>query len=529
MKKFKIILLVALGFSLFSCEKAYDIKQAGEFSDEATFKSIADMNLYLNEVYDNATTQPELGFTAVFTDEVGVGYQNAGQNNDLYRFFLNQEEANSSAIWLNHYKLINYANRLLRGAALITPDPADVAEYNSILGQARALRAFAHFQLLTYFSTDLKNNNALGVILMDRVPNLGEELPRSTNGAVFGLIDADLQYAEANVIDHPAAVAYKFISKNFINAFKARMYLYRGDYTNALLYANTVITTSGLSLTAATPVPAGVPGSTAWNTAYYGTSSTNPYRRMWADAAQGEVIFGLDRPAGKGSVAGLFYFNRTQYSGGPYHEMGRTLFNMLDQDFTSPTAQGKLGDVRRYAFIDPTSRVDSGTGTYSIAPDYTTDTNYKANDVLLIDKYPGKGGTAELNNDLKVFRLSEMYFIKAEAQVNAGDLPGAAASIKAVRDARNFIGAQPLPVYANATAAWADILKERRLELCYEGHRYIDLKRLGVLAGVTIDRNARDCDGIAICTLPTTDYRFTMPISIDEIIGNSNIQQNPNY
>ncbi len=82
-----------------------------------------------------------------------------------------------------------------------------------------------------------------------------------------------------------------------------------------------------------------------------------------------------------------------------------------------------------------------------------------------------------------------MYFIRAEALTAAGDLPGAAAAILAVRTARTFRGPAPtLPVYYSATAAWADILYERRLELCFEGHRYIDLKRLGTLANVGLDR-----------------------------------------
>ena len=149
----------------------------------------------------------------------------------------------------------------------------------------------------------------------------------------------------------------------------------------------------------------------------------------------------------------------------------------------------------------------------------------------MIDKYPGKAGL-DLINDLKIFRLSEMYFIKAEALVSEGDLAGAAAIIKTIRDVRNRLAPQPLPVYANATAAWADILKERRIELCYEGHRYIDLKRLGALAGgLTIDRYTRDCETVQTCSIPLTDYRFTVPIPINEINTNPNIraQQNPGY
>lgn len=548
MKKISLLLLIAVGLFFNSCEDATDIIQDGEFGESATFRTVADMQLYLNEVYDRASVQNEIGFTSIVTDETGIGNQNAGQNRDLYGFILNSNDAFSEGIWANHYVLLNYANRLLRGAARVTPEAGEEVAYNSIVAQARALRAFAHFQLLTYFSTDLTDDSAVGVILADRVFELTDEYPRNSNGEVFALIESDLDYAYSNIVDYtatpnlpnsaPNLKPWTYLSKNAINALRARMYAYRGNYPLALQYANQVIADSqaaGVNLTLATPVPAGTVGSTAWNNAFYhATTPTSPYRKMWADLDRGEIIWSLDRPVGKGSVAGLFYFNRTNFTGGSYQDMGRNLFNMFEQDVPPTTNNASnSSDVRRFAFIDPTSRIDqagyTGSPNNPASGYYDTDASYQLNDALLIDKYPGKAG-ADLNNDLKVFRVSEMYFIRAEALVAAGDLPGAAAAIKAVRDARTFRAPFPvLPVYANATAAWADILKERRMELCYEGHRYIDLKRLGSRAGVTIDRYTRDCELVPTCSIATDDYRFTLPVPLSELNANSQIQQNPGY
>lgn len=514
MKKFKIIFLFALSVSLFSCEDSYKIEQDGEFQESVTFLSVRDMQSYLNETYDKASILSEINFTAVFTDELGIGNSNAGQNIDLYKFFLNENEGSASSLWLSHYTLINYANRLIAGAKNVTPVTQDeINQYNSVLAQARALRAFGHFQLLSYFSEDLKNDNALGVILLDKVPVYAdnEQLPRNTNAEVFAFIDADLAFAEANFVSLPSTVNpsqnYKYVSKNFINALKARMYLYRGKYDLASQAADLVINTSGITLTPATPYVA--------SNFYSATATTNPYRRMFSDLDQGEIIFALGRRGAVGieSVASLFYFNTTNRTGGAFHDMGRSLFNILNE---TP------GDVRRRAYVDPTSL---------IAADPLTVGDYKNLDILCIDKYPGKAGNA-LVNDLKVFRLSEMYFIKAEALANSGNLPGVAAILKQIRDIRNFQAIpQPLPVYASATEAWADILKERRVELAFEGHRYLDLKRLGGLANATIDRFSRDCEAnnISVCSIPVTDHRFTLPIPNDELRGNSNIQQNTGY
>jgi len=549
MKKLSLLLIAIAGLTFHSCEDAYHITQAGEFNDSATFKTMDDLNLYLLGTYAYASDYSEIGITSALTDEAALGSQNAGQDRDLFNFILNSEDTFSDDIWLSQYSLINRANRLIEGAARITPTATELPEYNAIIAQAKCLRAYGHFQLLTFFSPDMSDDSSLGVILMDHVPSILEKLPRNTTGEVFAFIESDLNDAYANIIDYTNATApntkgWTFFSKNAIDAFRARMYAYRKNYPLALQYANQAIA-NGPALTLATPVPAGNPGTgsgnpatssatswatTGWNGSFYNaTNPTNPYRRMWADYSQGEIILSFDKAVGKESVGSLYYFNRTNLTGGPFHEVNRNLFNLLEQN----NGANGSNDIRRYAFVDATSKVDqAGYPTFAYqAPDYNTTLNYKADDVLLIDKYPGKTG-AELTNDLKIFRTSEMYFIRAEALTATGDLPGAAAAIQAVRIARTFRGAPPaLPVYANATEAWADILLERRLELCFEGHRYVDLKRLGTQAGVGLDRYTRDCSefNINTCSVPTTDYRFTLPIPLNEIDANTHVEQNPGY
>jgi hypothetical protein len=73
------------------------------------------------------------------------------------------------------------------------------------------------------------------------------------------------------------------------------------------------------------------------------------------------------------------------------------------------------------------------------------------------------------------------------------------------------------------------ILDERRLEFLFEGHRWVDLKRMGDRGGRALDRDARECDFLAGCTLANSDYRFTLPIPVSELTANQAAQQNPNY
>lgn len=513
-------------YSLTSCQDAIDIEQPGQLDEETIFTNVTNLNSFLlGSVYSSMETGNEIYFTAVFTDEVKPGSGSGGQEFQLHRHFLDASDGVPGGIWANHYRLINRVNRLIDGAKLFIPSASEQAQYNNIIAQARALRAYAYVQLLAYYSSDMKNPNALGVIITEGIPETDAKIPRSTNQAVFDIINSDLDYAR-NILTYNAAAPARFnVDKGFVNALSARFNIYRGNNVLAKQYAQDVISNSGLTLTIATPIGSGsatftnptppstipVNQSAAWNSAFYAVASSfNPYRNLWNDSARGEIIFSLNRLAtGVGTNIGAYWnTNTSTVSGVPMWFLGRNLFNLVNVN----------GDIRRYTYVDPTSIID---------PNYATSTSPITTDRLVIDKYPGKTSAA-VRNDLKIFRLSEMYFILAEAEIASNNLSSAQAAIQAVRVARNYNGSAITPTYGNTQTAYADILKERRIELGLEGHRYIDLKRLAVQAGVTMDRNSTD-DIIPVANLANGSYKYTLPIPFTEIAANPNIQQNPGY
>jgi hypothetical protein len=512
MKNIKYLIFL-ITFIFTSCDNATDIIQDGEVNDEVTFTSASQMKLYLAEAYDKIDAGSNnlngVAVSSILTDEVGVG--RGGSVTDIYRQQVFTNNGYSSTIWLDNYTVINYCNRIIRGSTLFTPPASDIVDYNDVLAQARALRAYSYLQLLTYFSPNMKNDNELGVILLDRVPTLLEKLPRSTNGQIFALIESDLNFAYTNVqpIAPGTFKSWAYVSKGMINAVRARMYAYRGNYALAEQFATAAITDSGVGL---------VNGSTYTTDAdFYGAASNNNYKRMFQDGIRGEMIWSIGRALGKTSIGSVYAVNLSATSGVSLYDMNRNLFNILDSN--------EVWDIRRKTNIDPTAVINLG---------YLTSTNYNFSDNLAIDKYSGITGTGgALINDIKAFRVSEMVLLQAEGRAFANDLPGVATKIKSIRDARNRVPStpRPLPVYANATEAWADILHERRVELCFEGHRYIDLKRLGTLANKTIERHPLDCStySLSSCSFLSNDYRFTLPIPLNELSGNPSIQQNPGY
>lgn len=484
---------------LVGCNDAIDINQPGRLPAEAAFETVEDLQSGLFGVYDNFDATPEIAWNSIFTDELSIGFDNGGQGLADYSFVLNAGSVAPANFWTRNYAAINSANRLIEAGGLITPGTDEVDTYNDIIGQAHFLRAYAHFELLSYFTTDYADDSALGVIAIDFVPTIDQQLLRNTNAEVYALIISDLDTA-ASLLGSDTSDPF-FVNQDVVTALRARIAAYRRDYTQAATLSQSLIDA-------------------------YPLANRAEYEAMFLDTDNGEVIWKLARglndnydgqgttgsPAAGGWAGARFAFVDATLAGSPYFEMGRSLFNLLDPS-----------DIRYDVNVAPSSLID---------PDYVTN-NDPATDILVIQKYPGSDGQP-LMNDLKIFRASEMLLIRAEAYADAGTINGAsnstAALIKQLRDAR-FGAETALPNYQSQQAAFESILNERRIELCFEGHRYKDLKRLGERAGQGVLKDDIDCAFNGACALPATDYRFTFPLPIVEFNANPGLreQQNPGY
>ena len=484
-KYFKYILILNVIF-LYNCQDAIDIQQPGRLTPDVAFENVQDLQDGLIGLYTLLDNRAEVSHATNFTDEVAEGIGGGGQGRGTGHIFnINATSGGPQTIWLQNYTIINRVNRFLEAATLVDGDQATI---NNIVGQAYAIRAYAHFQLISYFSTDYTDDNALGVIKLDFIPSIADQLLRNTNGEVFDLISSDLATAAGLISAQSSA---QFISRDFVTALRARMAAYRGDYTTAEPLARQLLSS-------------------------YGLASRANFQLMWLDENDDEVIFELARVLNgpydfqAGWIGINWAFVNATIGGGSFYEFNRALFNLFDP-----------ADIRYDAYLAPSAQPSA---------DYQNEPDYFQGDVLTVGKYPGIPG-APLHNSHKIFRSSEMLLIAAEARAAANDLGGVATLIKQLRDAR-FDTAQPLPTYSNATDAWAAILDERRVEFAFEGHRWKDLKRLGALANKTIERDPLDCSTFnMICTLPITDHRFTLPLPIAEFDGNPGLraQQNPGY
>lgn len=457
-------------FALSSCNDALEILPEDNIPAEVAFQSVADLQNGLNAIYRQYSPFNTIDYGSTFTDDTKIGADNGGQKVAFHNWVLNPGSAEAQNMWLNDYATINSINRVLAAAETITPLESQQQQYNKILGDCYALRAFLHLELLSYYGVSF-DAAAPGIPYSDFVV-VFEQLPRLTTGEVFERINEDLDTA-FDLID-PSYTDVGYVTRDFVTAMRARTALYSGNSAQGLAATQTLI-------------------------AEYPLADQLQYVNMFGDDSDNtEVIFKLYRIAGTNDqiIGGVWYFTGT---GGAFLEMSNEFYDLIS---ANPS------DIRFPVNVDLA----------------TTD---PANNVHNIGKYLGKGGFNYIN-DIKVFRVSEMYLIRAELLAKGGDYNGAALLLKQVRDART--GSSTVQSsFSTLQAAINEILIERQKELAYEGHRFVDVRRTNSITNAGFERADADCGGGTPCSLAASDNRFVFPIPLAETNGNTVIEQAPGY
>jgi len=151
----------------------------------------------------------------------------------------------------------------------------------------------------------------------------------------------------------------------------------------------------------------------------------------------------------------------------------------------------------------------------------------QGNDYNAVKKFLGETGQVNGRVDIKVMRAAEVLLNRAEAQYELGLETAALASLDELRDQRftSYTGGESGQALEDA------IQFNRRVELSFEGHRFFDIKRRGEAINRSVFGDIIDGSGTPaeVLTLPAGDFRFQLPIPIDEINANSNMEQNEGY
>ncbi|MCL6296698.1 RagB/SusD family nutrient uptake outer membrane protein [Jejuia spongiicola] len=476
MKKYKNIILGLPLLLLASCDGKLDVTQPDVISAEVALRNLDDLETALYGAYaelrgSGLYGEATLWLPDLLADNLRIGNSNGGGN----RREANWQYTSGTDIgtWGGSYELIFDANTVINNSDAFE----DGRKKNRIVGQALALRALGHFELLKYYAEDYGRNSTKLAVPIVTLFEIGKPA-RNTVAEVYDQIFDDLLLAKNllnNVDKDPQENGPFYFNALAVNALLARVSLYAGEWQDAVNYATIVINQSQL----ANPVD---------------------YASMWAEDTDGEVLFAVAfATTGDGRIGSDLLDNSNPSA-------PRSTFT-LSNDMA--TLYDEVNDIRFNSFV-------------LINPLNPPGANDQNDDVYLPFKYPGRGGERGLNN-AKVLRVSEMYLIRAEAYANiSGQDALGSADLNTLRASR-------ITNYVNEDLS-GQVLKdaiqvERRKELVAEGHRWFDLKRInqGVQRGT-------DCRGLTIsCTLEAGNFRFVFPIPQSELDANENIIQNPGY
>ncbi len=480
----KSLIVLALLFSLGSCEKKItDLQPIDQIPAETAISTMNDVVSALNGVYGTWAGRRPAYLSSFMTDEMRLGtgteYRNVG--NILFNWqhvsdSQDWRDAENGGCWTNLYFTIDRTNRLLElMVPVVTNNATEAALKTQIRGELLALRAMAHFELLRWYAATPEYTPAsLGVILQaEYVKNPGAFRPtRNTQQEIIDQVKADL--VEARGLIPTTFTDISRVTRNAVIASQARVALHTKSWQDVVDRSNEVITAQPVTSLAGYPA--------LWTT------------RNLASNQSTEVIWKLNvSPANLGSAIGSLWQDV-----GTGAVQASPAVKLLNSYATN--------DVRYTTF-------------FRVPP--TTTRNLIAKYGVVITS-PANGENFQY--DVKMIRTSEILLSRAEAYAELNQLTPANNDLATLRTNR-------IPGYVHTditdkAALISAIMEERYKELCYEGHRYFDLRR----RSLPIARDLSDvANNTAIQTLNASSPKYLLPVPQQEVFANPNCQQNPGY
>jgi hypothetical protein len=181
-----------------------------------------------------------------------TGYLDDG-NNTLNEASNTLGKTGFNTIWGRYYTLINAANGVIDQVTALSGSLFSNGRKEQILAEARFMRAFGHFKLLSWFGQWFDINSAYGVLIQDKfITATNYAHARSNVKDSYQFILDDLDYAIAN---GAATGSNVYATKWCTMALKMRVLLNRGqgdDYAQCATLGNAIINSGVYTLEANT-------------------------------------------------------------------------------------------------------------------------------------------------------------------------------------------------------------------------------------------------------------------------------------
>lgn len=473
--KNKFIYFIVAFLALFSvsCKKWLDVKPEDKITELQVFSNAQNIYNALNSIYVNIAKPVLYGqnLTMSFTELLGQQY-NIGPNHDYYPYAQysygdSKVKATIENIWSSAYVNVASANNFL---ASLDKYPSVISkEHEDIVrGEAYALRAFLHFDLLRLFGPVYKTADSSKPAIPYYTAISSNYNPYLPANAVVDKILNDIYTAEQYLENDPV-VGFGtagnanddpfFTNRGYrlnlyaVKALEARVQLYRGNKPAALTAAKYVIDNAQPKF--------------PWVTSAQILSEKNNPNRIFSS----EILFGT-----------------------MYTSLYNVYQNLYDPNLADFVILAPLDNRLKAVYEDPTYPNDFRYLPSWILPSVSSKTYrtfFKYADV--IDK------TRSFRLTIPLIRISEMYYIAAECE------PDPSTAISYLNTVRYNRGISNLP--NNAVLA-TEIKKEYMKEFYGEGQLFYYYKRIN---STTIPNGAATSGNITMSSL-----KYVVPVPPSE-------------
>ncbi|MGV8090508.1 MAG: RagB/SusD family nutrient uptake outer membrane protein [Mangrovibacterium sp.] len=478
----KIGLLPLVLAFLISCTDTLELTPVSSITTSSMWKTLSDAQGVMNGAYAYLRTETNLNLFiwGEARSEVMINPGLAGTMGYDYYYLNTLNAMNAGPSWQGLYTTVNAVNLIIKYAPGIN-EPNEVSK-NKLLAEAYTTRAYLYFVMArTWGGVPLRTDPIEGYN-----PEVTQK-PRASVEEIFQLIKLDLGKAISLFgSDNTFVTGRNRWSLAAANALKADVYLWTAKRLNG---GNADFTTA----------------IDACNEVAKATVSLLPnFADLFEYSKKGnnEVIMAVGHKELETGVVNNYFIN--MYAG-----MTANHTDPINGEVIYANTVGgvvwTVGDLVKSQFTDDDTRKNP---SFVEVPDWTT----------LIRKGRGTmiSNVRYFTSDFVIYRYADVLLMKAEAKNALGQDPST--EMNQIRQ-RAYGAAYASHIFVNGSKAQNDdaILKERLLELVFEGKRWWDIVRFGKALEIVPSLSGK------------SDYMLLWPIGLTVLSLEPQVAQNPGW
>lgn len=501
MKKLYIILSIVGLLACTSCKDFLDVAPTNQADASQSITSPRDAKVMLNGLYNAMTTSSFYGRNFILYGDAKGGditIQSNGRGYD-YMFAYNHSATSysMSGFWSTGYNMIMLCNNIIEGCEACEDFAS--GEYDSYYGQALTIRAMIHYDLCRLYGKCYNDDKAsYGVPIVQESLTADAQPLRASVDAVYQAVLADLDKAAGYLKDDtdPEAGYMNYYTNR---AIKARACMDMENWSEALSLARSII-----------------------GCGEYALYDQSNWVSSWSKQGASESIFELAMCVNEGDLGATSCIGGQYVLGGGNGRNNQIFMashywlDLMDMTNVANDVRWGIMDQDQVGEDHPEDFPESNGIRYGSCWKYFGSLDGTGD---------GKASSSAVN--VKLIRLSEMYFIAAEASLRAGNKGDAVNYLTAITS-RRYVNTMPEITESNISVQM--ILDEKDKEFFGEGLRFWDLIRTN--STIYMDDDTPDVKVThRESVINRSFYKCILPIYKDEINANPGLgaQQNPGY